>query len=199
GAGNILGAEQHGFIAAVGFDLYVKLLDQAVAALKNDKVEQKINPRLELQISAYLPSSYISAQDQKVDLYQRIYNALSLEELAELQSEMVDRYGSPPEPVGNLLSASEIRIQATGLGIESILQQQKGITLQFQHKADFNLEQLKKICAANAAGITFSAAKNLVINLKIKEKAVSPLSKLTAFIAELTALQEQSAGSSKAI
>lgn len=197
GAGNILGAEQHGFIAAVGFDLYVKLLDQAVAALKNEKVEQKINPRLELQISAYLPSSYISAQDQKVDLYQRIYNALSLEELAELQAEMVDRYGSPPEPVGNLLSVSEIRIQASNLRIESVLQQQKGIALQFQRKADFNLELLNNICAVNAASISFSAAKNLVINLKIKDRAVSPLSKLSALLAQLSALQGQVAGSSK--
>jgi transcription-repair coupling factor (superfamily II helicase) len=199
GAGNILGAEQHGFIAAVGFDLYVKLLDQAVAALKNEKVEQKINPRLELQISAYLPSSYISAQDQKVDLYQRIYNAMSLEELVELQAEMIDRYGSPPEPVGNLLSVSEIRILASVLGIESILQQQKGIALQFHRKAGFSLELLKNSYATDAVSITVSVGKNLVFNLKVKDKAASPLPALKALLAQLTALQEQGTGSSKAL
>ncbi len=131
GAGNILGAEQHGFIAAVGFDLYSRLLDRAVAELKDEKLEQKINPRLELKINAHLPSSYITAQDQKVDFYQRIYSVFKLEEIEEIEEELVDRYGSPPEPVKNLLTVAMLRISAAMLGIEHIYQQQGNIMVRF--------------------------------------------------------------------
>ncbi len=126
GAGNILGAEQHGFITAVGFNLYCRLLEQAVAALKNEKTPELTDPRLELQIDAYIPETYMPGQDQKVDFYQRIYASSSESELAEICEELLDRFGAVPEPVKNLLFAAELRILARELSIDSI-QQLNGI------------------------------------------------------------------------
>ncbi len=134
GAGNILGAEQHGFITAIGFDLYCKLLENKVAELKGQQPQEIVKPRLELGVSAYIPASYIESQAQKVDFYQRIYNAASNEELQEIEEELTDRYGSPVEPVNNLLTAGRVRILAAGLGIE-LIQQQRAILIQFSRRA----------------------------------------------------------------
>jgi transcription-repair coupling factor (superfamily II helicase) len=131
GAGNILGAEQHGFIAAVGFDMYIKLLDQAVAVLKNQKVELKPEPRLDLQVSAYLPSSYIPAQDQRIDIYQKIYGLRSIEELTDLEEELIDRYATPPDSVKMLLQIAMIKLLAEDLGVDSLTQKQRSTLVQF--------------------------------------------------------------------
>jgi transcription-repair coupling factor (superfamily II helicase) len=131
GAGNILGAEQHGFITAVGFDLYVKLLDQAVAVLKNEQREERVNPRLELKVNAYLPSDYISSQAEKVDFYQRLYNAQTLDQVKTLEEELVDRYGTLPEAALSLQKVATIRVLAADLGLEH-LEQQKKIVFKFK-------------------------------------------------------------------
>ena len=131
GAGNILGAEQHGFIAAVGFDLYIKLLDQAVAVLRNQKVETKPEPRIDLKVSAYLPSPYIPDQDQRIDIYQKIYSLKSVEELKDLEEELVDRYATPPEPAKMLLQIAMIKLLAEDLGVESLTERKKNTIIQF--------------------------------------------------------------------
>ena len=124
GAGNILGAEQHGFMAEIGFDLYSRLLEEAVSRLKKRPPREKAPPPpyLDLQLNAYLPSSYIINQEQKIDFYQRIYALAAVSELHEVEEEMRDRYGSPPPPVQNLLQAASLRIIATALGISSLKQ-----------------------------------------------------------------------------
>ncbi len=127
GAGNILGAEQHGFVVEIGFDLYCRLLEEAVAKIKNmPPREEAPQPRIDLQLNAYLPSSYITNQEQKIDLYQRIYSLSSREEVKEVEAEMRDRFGAPPSPVKNLLAAASLRILARIMGIAS-LQQQDGV------------------------------------------------------------------------
>jgi len=127
GAGNILGAEQHGFMVEIGFDLYCRLLEEAVAKIKNlPPREEEPQPRLELKMNAYLPSSYISSQNQKIELYQRIYAVNSGEELREIEEEMRDRYGALPPPAQNLLQIAALRLLARRLGIAS-MQQHDGV------------------------------------------------------------------------
>jgi transcription-repair coupling factor (superfamily II helicase) len=133
GSGNILGAEQHGFMAEIGFDLYTRLLEEAVGRIKNRPLEKEppAPPHLELQMSAYLPSSYIVNEEQKIDFYQRIY-ALSTESgLREVEEELRDRYGSPPPPVKNLLRAASLRIIASHLGISSLQQEDGAVEIRF--------------------------------------------------------------------
>ncbi len=135
GAGNILGAEQHGFMIAVGFDLYVRLLDQAVRSLRREPVQEKIvpEPRLDLQVNAFLPSSFIAGQDQKIDLYQRIYAAGDAAALEELETDLRDRYGQPPRPVLNLLAVARLRLLSLELGVDLIRQEQGQVMIRFAH------------------------------------------------------------------
>ncbi len=196
GAGNILGAEQHGFIAAVGFDLYCKMLDRAVAELKEEKPAQPVDPRLELQISAYLPSSYIADQGQKVDFYQRIYNVKAREELREIEEELTDRFGSPPEPAQNLLTVGELRVMAMELGVESI-RQQKEVMIQFTPGAALQGSVMKKTAAIEEDRVMVKSANPLRVKIKGAADRGDRLFELTAFFEELLELQKTSGGSSK--
>ncbi len=196
GAGNILGAEQHGFITAIGFDLYCKLLDQAVAELKNEKIDQAVNPRLELQVNAYLPSSYINSQAQKVYFYQRIYNVNSQEELLEIEEELIDRYGSPLEPVKNLLAVAELRVMAMKLGIE-LIQQQVETTIQFSPGSVFNTKLLTKTSLFKTGIITVKKNKPLKLTIKKTGMLTAQFPALVMFLEELISLQPEPSGSCK--
>ena len=199
GAGNILGAEQHGFITAVGFDLYVKLLDQAVAELKNEKIEQKINPRLELQVSAYLPSTYVTAQDQKIDFYQRIYNAASTEELKDLEEELTDRYGITPEPVKMLLQVAQLRITAAELGVELIQQKQGFIVLQFSPASSFDQALLGKDFLADRERVIVSSRQPLILKIRGVGQTVSLIEDISRLLKDLAVIRQPAAGDSEAI
>ena len=133
GSGNILGAEQHGFVVEIGFDLYTRLLEEAVGRIKNlpPEKEPPAPPHLELQLSAYLPSSYIASGEQKIDFYQRIYALSTESELKDVEDELRDRYGSPPPPVKHLLQAAALRITATRLGISSLQQEDGAVEVRF--------------------------------------------------------------------
>lgn len=122
GAGNILGAEQHGFIAEVGYDLYVKLLGDAVAKLKDSKEEEKVLPLFELKVDAHIPSAYIASADQKIGFYGRIYQALSTEELRDIKEELRDRYGTIPPPVERLLAVAAYKIKLAALKVKAVRQ-----------------------------------------------------------------------------
>ncbi len=197
GAGNILGAEQHGFIAAVGFDLYIKLLDQAVAELKNEKHEVKINPRLELEISAYLPASYINAQDQKIDFYQRIYSASSNAGLKEIEEELIDRYASPPQPVQALLHAAQIRILARELDLEIIRQHKNTLVLQFVHGVSPDRDLLKAAALPKNARMKIVSRQPLILEVKLPLHQVMTLSELAGFISSLLPVGAEDAGSNR--
>jgi transcription-repair coupling factor (superfamily II helicase) len=195
GAGNILGAEQHGFIAAVGFDLYVKLLDQAVAELKNEKHEVRVNPRLELETSAYLPASYINAQDQKIEFYQRIYNASSLEGLKEIEEELIDRFASPPQPVQALLHAARIRILARDLNLEIIRQHKNTLVIQFARGASAEMDLLKTAALPKSARLKTVSRQPLILELKLPLHQVMTLDELAGFIRSLLPKNTEAAGS----
>ncbi len=113
GAGNVLGAEQHGHMEAVGYDLYCKLLNQAVAALKGHRTEEEeFNTVVECDIDAYIPSSYIKNEYQKLDIYKRISAIENEEESMDMQDELMDRFGEIPRPVDNLLLVAQLKSMA---------------------------------------------------------------------------------------
>ncbi len=110
GAGNVLGAEQHGHMEAVGYDLYCKLLNQAVRALKGQRTEREdFNTAVECDIDAYIPSSYIKNEYQKLDIYKRISAIENEEESMDMQDELIDRFGDIPKPVENLLQVAQLK------------------------------------------------------------------------------------------
>ena len=117
GAGNVLGKSQHGHMAAVGYDLYCKMLNEAVNDLKGIKNEYSFETNVDLSVDAYIPSTYIKSEYQKLDIYKRIAAIESEEELSDMKDELVDRYGSLSIPAVNLLNIALIKSMAHKIGI----------------------------------------------------------------------------------
>jgi transcription-repair coupling factor (superfamily II helicase) len=120
GAGNLLGAEQHGHIAAVGYDLYAKLLAEAVRELSGTATPPVVDPVVSVATDGFLPDDYVPEVNQRLALYKRLAGAGSDAEVADLRAELVDRFGPLPEAAARLLDIVRIRVAARGLGIEKL-------------------------------------------------------------------------------
>ena len=117
GAGNILGVEQHGHIAAVGYDLYCKLLDICVREIRGEEVPQEPELTIDFGLDAYLPADYIVDEMQRMEMYRKIARATNLSEIEPIYFELKDRFGEPPRPAVDLLTRETLRIFATPLSI----------------------------------------------------------------------------------
>jgi transcription-repair coupling factor (superfamily II helicase) len=125
GAGNLLGEEQSGHVAAVGFELYCEMLDEAVSALEGSagdgEGEEAWEPvRLDIPVDAYIPADYVPYEVAKIDIHRRIAATREPEQLALLAEELADRFGEPPEPVRNLMKLQEARIKLGRAGARSV-------------------------------------------------------------------------------
>lgn len=120
GAGNVLGAQQHGHIAAVGFDLYTRLLDEAVRQIKGDETEPAIEPEVQVSVSSYIPNDYIPDADQKMQFYQRLGEMRQTVEVLAVEEELADRFGPLPEPTAALLDVLQVKILARQLRLAQL-------------------------------------------------------------------------------
>src|SRR5579875_983618 len=122
GAGNLLGAEQSGFMNSVGFDLYCRLLAEAVQEIQGKQVEAPTtaSTSVDLPLDAYLPDEYIGDRTLKVNFYQRLANLTRIEQVEAMEAELSDRFGPPPPPVKNLLAMIRLKVEAASLGFEGI-------------------------------------------------------------------------------
>lgn len=120
GAGNLLGAEQHGHIASVGFELYSRLLEEAVREAKGEEVRKPPEPVLDLSVDAYLPDTYVPDPSQKVEFYKRIAAASSHEEVEVIALDLEDRFGVAPQSVRNLLEVARLKVLARETGVGSV-------------------------------------------------------------------------------
>ncbi|MCL5024445.1 MAG: transcription-repair coupling factor [Nitrospirae bacterium] len=120
GAGNLLGAEQSGHIHAVGFDLYVEMIEKAVAELKGAEVREEMEPSIALKTGALIPETYVEDMTLRLSMYRRIANAKSAGDLEDLESEMSDRFGSLPREARNLLAVMRLKMAAKALLITRI-------------------------------------------------------------------------------
>jgi transcription-repair coupling factor (superfamily II helicase) len=136
GAGNILGAEQHGHMSAVGFDLYTRMLAEAVeeekAALEGRPAHPgRISAVIDLPVDAYLPDDYVPEEPQKLELYRRLGRVATESELGGVERELVDRFGPLPGPVARLLEVARLRLAAEALGIISLSREDGQVVLRF--------------------------------------------------------------------
>ncbi|MEZ6124662.1 MAG: transcription-repair coupling factor [Planctomycetaceae bacterium] len=120
GAGNILGTEQSGNIAAVGYELYCQLLENSVRTLKKQPLRYQTHVKIELPVSAYLPDRYIAEQKLKIEVYRRLSQTNTLAQLNELEEELRDRFGPVPTPARRMLGLRELNLRALGWKIENI-------------------------------------------------------------------------------
>ena len=150
GAGNILGAEQHGHIVTVGYELYCRLLEEAVMALKGEKVEETVETRISLPVEAYLPDDYVPDSRQKVSIYKKIAGLKDREALNELREELKDRYGTIPEPAEVLLEVANIKQLSQHLGITAIVAGNEQVKVTFdERKPRINVKKFVEIVHQN--------------------------------------------------
>jgi transcription-repair coupling factor (superfamily II helicase) len=125
GAGNLLGGEQSGHIEGVGFDLYVRMVGEAVQAFKGERPEEEPEVKIDLPVDAHLPTEYISVERLRLEMYRKLAEARDDQRLQEVVAEMTDRYGEPPAQVANLIAVARFRHVARAYGLTDVSMQGK--------------------------------------------------------------------------
>jgi transcription-repair coupling factor (superfamily II helicase) len=121
GAGNLLGGEQSGHIEGVGFDLYIRMVGEAVQQFKGEAPEEEaVEVKIDLPIDAHLPHDYIEAERLRLEIYRKLASARDEVALQEVVAELTDRYGEPPAPVANLVAVAKLRMIARSYGLSDI-------------------------------------------------------------------------------
>ncbi|MFD1706520.1 transcription-repair coupling factor [Siminovitchia sediminis] len=153
GAGNLLGAQQHGFIDSVGFDLYSQMLKEAIEQRKGDMPEDTAPIlEVELNLDAYIPDAYISDSQQKIEMYKRFRNLETMEEVEELKEEMIDRFGDYPEQVDYLFTVAEMKVYAKAIKLESVKQSKSEIAIYFSEEGTNEIDGRKVFEITNRHG-----------------------------------------------
>ncbi len=145
GAGNVLGAEQSGHMEAVGYELYCKMLNEAVRLLKGEPVTEQFETSVEIDMDAYIPLSYIRNEAQKLDVYKRISHIETKEEFEDMQDELVDRFGDMPGPVENLLWAALLKAMGHDAGILEVRANRAEVRLTMNPKAPIETERIPEL------------------------------------------------------
>ncbi len=148
GAGNILGSAQSGHIAAMGYELYAKLLDRAIRRLKGATITEEIDPELHLKVAAFLPEDYVADPGTRIDLYRRLAGRESAEEIEALGEEMTDRFGVLPTQAQTLLGLMEVRILARQLRLRQIVFDGRQFSCQLDPSCPLATETLLELIAA---------------------------------------------------
>ena len=147
GAGNLLGGEQSGHIAAVGFEMYMKLLEEAIAEMKGEPPESQLQTTLNLGLDIYIPRDYIDDENLRMTFYKRIASAADPERLEELRREMKDRFGPPPEGVETLFEYVELKLTGQTIGITSIHRKGDNLSIKFRPDARIDPNRLMELIA----------------------------------------------------
>ena len=158
GAGNVLGPEQHGFMDAVGYDVYCDILADAVREAQGlPPTEVKEDTYIDLIVSARIPESYIKNANLRIEMYKRIASIMDLADRYAVEEELEDRYGDPPIETVRLIEISYLRVMATGLGIGEIRQSDESIRIQFAPQVFPDFEVVSKVIGKRREKIVFSA------------------------------------------
>ena len=161
GAGNILGAEQHGHMDAVGYDLYCKMLNEAVLLLKGEKTEDDTyETTIDVKMDAYIPPKYIGNEIQKLAIYKRIASIENLEEYQDMQDELTDRFGDIPSVVDNLLKVALIKSSAHAAGMTEISGDKNTLVFHMHPHAHINTDKIPELINKYRGDLKFSTGND---------------------------------------
>lgn len=160
GAGNVLGAEQHGHMAAVGYDLYCKLLNEAVSAMKGERVLDEFETKIDLNVDAFIPPSYIKNESQKIGVYKQIASIETEEDLMDMQDELIDRFGDLPKNVNNLLLIALIKAAAHRAWITEISELDDSIKIMMYKNAEINVQNIPLLVEQYKGRLKFVAEES---------------------------------------
>jgi len=166
GAGNILGAEQHGHMMAVGFNLYARLLREAVRREKGEAVVEELETTIHIKVDAYIPDGYMPDNDMKIDVYKRIRDAGSEEAVEALRGELDDRFGRVPEEVGSLLDVQALRVVCRDAGVEEVRDDGRFIIARFAADRAPKPSRVKQALEATDVAMEFDASEGLAVRFE---------------------------------
>jgi transcription-repair coupling factor (superfamily II helicase) len=168
GAGNLLGAEQSGQMLNVGFEMYCRLLEEAVNELKDIPVKLRVaEPAIDLAVEAYITDTYISDGMQKIEVYQRIAASWTDEDLNEIYDEMIDRFGNMPEAVHSLLTIARIKNLARALTMQSIIQIKDRVLLTFTNQSEVDPIKVVAMIKEYRGKVMLTPGENPVITVRV--------------------------------
>jgi transcription-repair coupling factor (superfamily II helicase) len=179
GAGNILGAEQHGHMDAIGYDMYCKLLNEAVSELKGEPVRESFETSIDINVDAYIPTKFISDEQQKLEAYKKIALISNTADYYDTQEELEDRYGNIPRPVQNLLEVALLKGVAHGLGVMTVTEKRgeyikPGIVITFRADATVDVDRLTDMIAKNPSRLLLTMAPNPYITFRSEALTEGP-------------------------
>ena len=157
GAGNLLGAEQHGHMEAVGYDLYCKMLNEAVKHLKGEMEEETFNTTMDLNVDAYIPDSYIPNEYQKLDIYKRVAAIENEEEMEDMLEELIDRFGDIPKKVETLLAVASLKAIAHSAYVTAVEQKGESFTFSMYEKAKVQPQKIPGLLEQFKGDLAFKA------------------------------------------
>lgn len=167
GAGNLLGAKQHGHMDAVGYDLYCKMLEKEVNALKSDsEVEATFDTVVDINVDAFVPGTYIEDEIRKIEAYKKIAAIEKEEDYMDIQDELIDRYGDIPKPVSNLLEIARIKAMAHEIGILAVEEKKGQILFEIKSDANINPAGIPELIKSYRHALKFTVAANPYFSYK---------------------------------
>lgn len=176
GAGNLLGAQQHGHMEAVGYDLYCKMLNEAIKKEKGEESPETFETSLDIKVDAYIPANYVQNENQKLDLYKRIAAICEEGETEEMLDELTDRFGDPPKAVMNLLTIARLKCLAHSVYIKEISEKSDEIKVTMYEKAKVRGENIPRLLEEYGAAIRFVPEQTgpyFIINRKVNSRMVT--------------------------
>lgn len=175
GAGNVLGGEQHGHMETVGYDMYIKLLNEAISIMKGEEPEPiEEDCVVDLQVQAHIPESYVDSTSLRLDIYRRIAAVKNKEDAMDVTDELIDRFGEPPAAVQGLIDIALLRNTASQLGIDEIKQQGPALLL---YKKKIDMKQVAELVSAMKGRVLLSAGSRPYISVRLGKD--SPLDTLS--------------------
>jgi len=166
GGGNILGFSQSGHISAVGYELYLKLIERAISELKGEEWHDDINPEINIDLPAFLPGDYVIDTDVRLNLYRRLSGLIEKTELEDMIEEIQDRFGPPPQEVQNLLGLMSIRILLKNMGIIRLDVGRNNLTLTFAQPSRIDTEKLVRTVDSRPDRFQFLSQNKLKFNIR---------------------------------
>ena len=185
GAGNLLGAEQHGHMEAVGYDLYCKMLNEAVKQEKGEMDEDIFNTTIDLNVDAYIPDSYISNEFQKLDIYKRIAGIENEEEYEDMLEELMDRFGEPPKAVQNLLAIANLKALAHRVYVREIKQINQEVKVTMFERGKLKTEGIPAILEKYKDRMSVRTGKEFYFLISLKGRKAKEFYKALDLVLEI--------------
>ncbi|MCI9626108.1 MAG: transcription-repair coupling factor [Clostridia bacterium] len=169
GAGNLLGAQQHGAMEAVGYDMYCNLLQKAIAQQQGKVVEEDIMTSIELNVNAYIPDEFIDSHALRIELYKRIASVTTLQDARDVTDEVIDRFGEPPVPVTHLIRIALLKHQASACGITDIMQRNDRLLFYLAPNCTLQPEKIKELAKTHLGKLLFSNGEKPYLTYLMQE------------------------------